>query len=81
MYNAQIHITLKTGVLDTQGKAITHALHALGFDGVEETRQGKFIELTLSAASQEEAEQQVDAMCKTLLANQVIEDYRVEVAG
>lgn len=78
-YQAQIYITLKNGVLDTQGKAITGALHSLGFDEVSETRQGKFIEIMLDADSQEAAAKRVDAMCQKLLANRVIEDYRVEV--
>lgn len=77
---ARVVITLKRGVLDPQGKAIEHALAALGFTGVDEVRQGKFIELDLAADSRADAEEQVRDMCERLLANTVIENYRIEVA-
>ncbi len=73
----RIHVTLKPGVLDPQGKAIEHALSGLGFAGVEGARVGKLIELDV-ADSVDDA--QVDAMCRQLLANTVIENYRIERA-
>ena len=76
---AKIIITLKSGVLDPQGKAIEGALTSLGFSGVDNVRQGKFIELDIEAASADEARSQVEAMCEKLLSNTVIENYRVEV--
>ncbi len=71
----RIYVTLKTGVLDPQGKAIHHALEGLGFSGVEDVRQGKFIELD-HADSVTDAD--LEAMCRKLLANTVIENYRIE---
>lgn len=76
---AKIHVTLKNGVLDPQGKAIANTLHSLGFDAVEDVRQGKYIELDLAGSTREEAEKAVDAMCSQLLANTVIENYRFEL--
>ncbi|MBU0725940.1 MAG: phosphoribosylformylglycinamidine synthase subunit PurS [Alphaproteobacteria bacterium] len=78
---AKIHITLKNGVLDPQGKAIGHALGSLGFSGVDEVRQGKYIELDLAETDPAKAKAAVDEMCKKLLANTVIENYTVEVVG
>lgn len=76
---AKVHVTLKPGVLDPQGKAVQHALAALGFGGVSGVRQGKVIELELSENDPKKAQTQVEAMCEKLLANTVIEDYRVEI--
>jgi phosphoribosylformylglycinamidine synthase len=76
---AKVHVTLKQGVLDPQGKAVQHALAALGFDGVHDVRQGKFIELELSETDPAKAEAEVEAMCRKLLANMVIEDFRVDI--
>lgn len=76
---AKVHVTLKPGVLDPQGKAIANALATLGFDGVRDVRQGKYIELDLAEADPDRAEARVREMCDRLLANPVIEDYRVEV--
>lgn len=76
---ALVHVTLKQGVLDPQGKAVGNALAALGFEGVEGVRQGKYIELELAETDAKAAQQQVEKMCETLLANTVIEDYRVEI--
>ncbi|MDF2493289.1 phosphoribosylformylglycinamidine synthase subunit PurS [Sphingomonas sp.] len=73
----RIYVTLKPGVLDPQGKAIEHALSGLGFAGVEGARVGKLIELEV-ADTVDDA--QIDAMCRQLLANTVIENYRVERA-
>lgn len=79
---ARIQITLKAGVLDPQGKAIQNALGALGFDGVKDVRQGKFIEVDLSETDEARAREQVDKMCRDLLTNMVIENYSYElVAG
>ena len=75
---ARVHVTLKPGVLDPQGKAIAQALGRLGFDGVADVRQGKFIEIELAEADQDKARETVDAMCAKLLANTVIEDYAME---
>jgi phosphoribosylformylglycinamidine synthase PurS subunit len=76
---ARVHVRLKPGVLDPQGQAIGHALAGLGFTGVQEVRQGKLIELALTETDPARARQQVDAMCRALLANPVIEDYTVEL--
>ena len=72
---ARIFVTLKGGVLDPQGKAIHHALEGLGFGGVNDVRAGKLIELDLADDTSDE---DIDAMCRKLLANTVIENYRVE---
>ena len=76
---ARIHITLKEGVLDPQGKAIGHALGNLGFTGVREVRQGKFIEIELAETDIERARVSLEAMCRQLLANAVIENYAIEL--
>ena len=75
---ARVFVTLKTGVLDPQGEAIRHALGALGFDGVEGVRQGKMIEIDLAETDPDAARAAVEAMCEKLLANTVIESWRVE---
>jgi phosphoribosylformylglycinamidine synthase len=77
---ARVHISLKPGVLDPQGKAIGNALKSLGFAGVGEVRQGKLIELELEDADPAAARARVEDMCKQLLANPVIEDYTIEIA-
>ena len=76
---ARVHITLKNGVLDPQGKAIQHALSALGFDGVEDVRQGKYIELDLTETDKAKAQASVDEMCRKLLSNTVIENYAIDI--
>lgn len=76
---AKVHVTLKSGVLDPQGKAISHALTNLGFDGVESVRQGKFIEIELAETDKAKAQTAVDAMCSKLLANTVVETYEIEL--
>jgi len=78
---AKVHVTLKSGVLDPQGKAVGHALASLGFGGVNDVRQGKYIELDLVETDRTKAQAAVDEMCKKLLANTVIENYRVEIEG
>lgn len=75
----QIHISLKSGVLDPQGKAIENALTNLGFDKVDNVRQGKFIELDIDEDDPVEAHKQATEMCEKLLANTVIENYRVDL--
>ncbi len=77
---AKVHVTLKYGVLDPQGKAVQHALGALGFAGVDDVRQGKFIELDLTETDAAAARAHVTEMCKKLLANTVIENYDIEIA-
>ncbi|MCB5198012.1 phosphoribosylformylglycinamidine synthase [Loktanella sp. DSM 29012] len=74
---AKVYVTLKNGVLDPQGEAIRHALGSLGFDGVNGVRQGKVIELDLADGT---TEAQINDMCERLLANTVIESYRIEIA-
>ncbi len=78
---AKVFVTLKRGVLDPQGKAIAHALNSLGFSEVVDARQGKVIELELGNAAEDQARTRLDAMCQKLLANTVIEEYRVELVG
>ena len=76
---ARIHITLKNGVLDPQGKAIEHALGGLGFAGIEDVRQGKYIELELAETDAGTARTSLEAMCEKLLANTVIENYEIDL--
>ena len=76
---ARIHVTLKNGVLDPQGKAVEHALGSLGFGGVDNVRQGKFIELDLTETDPAKAEAKANDMCEKLLANTVIENYSFEI--
>jgi len=76
---ARIHVTLKPGVLDPQGKAIGHALGNLGFSGVGEVRQGKYIEVELAETDKARAKATLEQMCKQLLANTVIENYAIEL--
>ena len=78
---ARVHVTLKPGVLDPQGKAIQKSLAGLGFDGVEAVRQGKVIELELAESDPARARERVGEMCEKLLANTVIENYAVEIDG
>jgi phosphoribosylformylglycinamidine synthase len=77
---AKVEVFLKPGVLDVQGKAIEGALHGLGFGDVSGVRVGKTIEFEVKNADRAKAEAEVRAMCDRLLANTVIEGYRVEVA-
>lgn len=79
MIKARITVTLKNGVLDPQGKAIEHALGALGFDGVGSVRQGKVFDVEIEGADAAGAEAELKAMCDKLLANTVIENYAVEI--
>ncbi|WP_294171905.1 phosphoribosylformylglycinamidine synthase subunit PurS [uncultured Sphingomonas sp.] len=75
---ARVFVTLKSGVLDPQGRAIHHALKGLGFDGVRDVRAGKLIELELAEGTDDG---EIEQMCRKLLANTVIENFRVERLG
>jgi len=76
---AKVYVTLKNGILDPQGKAVMQSLHHLGYTTIRDVRLGKYIEIELSSMPREEARKQVDQMCRKLLANTVIEDFRFEV--
>lgn len=78
---ARVYVTLKAGVLDPQGQAVGKTLGRLGFAEVADVRVGKYIEVALDERDPERARQRVTAMCEELLANPVIEDFRVEVDG
>ena len=78
--HARVHVTLRPSVLDPQGEAIRHALSAMGFGGVAGVRQGKVIDLELTETDPEAAQARVAEMCEKLLANTVIEDYRIEIS-
>ncbi|HRE60203.1 MAG TPA: phosphoribosylformylglycinamidine synthase subunit PurS [Micropepsaceae bacterium] len=77
---ARVHVTLKKGVLDPQGKAIGNQLSALGFGGIGDVRQGKFIEIELAETDAARAREAVKQMCEKLLANTVIENYAIELS-
>jgi phosphoribosylformylglycinamidine synthase len=76
---AKIHVTLKQGILDPQGKAIEHALDSLGFKHAANVRVGKYVELDLPEQDKVKAEAEVKQMCEKLLANTIIEEYRYEL--
>ena len=77
---AKIFVTLKPSVLDPQGKAIHHAVETIGFHGIQDVRQGKYFEVTVNGAlSSEEARAEIERMARDVLANPIIEDYRVEL--
>ena len=78
---ARITVTLKSGVLDPQGKAIEGALRSLGIEGVASVRQGKVFDIELASKDKKAAESELKNACEKLLANTVIENYRVEVLG
>ena len=75
MFKANIHITLRQSILDPQGKATRHALHNLGFGGVNKVRMGKFVEMWIEASDEAEAQAITDDACAKLMANPVMEDY------
>ena len=77
---ARVHVVLKPIVNDPQGEAILGGLKSLGFQAVSQVRAGKYLEIQLAAADADQAQRQVDDMCRKLLANPVIEDYRIEIA-
>jgi phosphoribosylformylglycinamidine synthase len=76
---AKIHVTLKAGILDPQGKAIEHALGSLGFTNAANVRVGKYMEVDVNEPDKAKAEVQVKQMCEKLLANTIIEEYRYEL--
>ena len=76
---ARVYVTLKSGVLDPQGKAVCSSLHSLGYAEVEDVRLGKYMVVRLGKISKDEAKKRLDEMCRKLLANTVIEDYRFEL--
>jgi phosphoribosylformylglycinamidine synthase len=78
---AKIYVTLKKGVLDPQGRAILSSLSHLGMEGVEDVRVGKYMELVLKDIGRDESQRLLDDACRRLLANTVIEDYRIEIEG
>jgi phosphoribosylformylglycinamidine synthase len=79
MFLARVYVTLKPTVNDPQGLTIRGALHSLGFADVESVRAGKYLEVSLAAKDRKKAEKQLTEMCRKLLANPVIEDYRFEL--
>jgi phosphoribosylformylglycinamidine synthase len=81
MYLAKVYITLKPTVNDPQGLTIKGALHNLGFTSVEDVRAGKYMEVRIEESDPTEAKEQVNEMCRKLLANPVIENYRFELEG
>ncbi len=81
MPKALVYVTFKAGVLDPQGEAVRGALSSLGFKGVNDVRVGKFIELELELEDVDDIHADLERMCQDLLANPVIEDYRIEMAG
>lgn len=76
---AKVYVTPKKAILDPQGKAIANSLHALHYDEVADVRMGKYLELRLHGLAREQAEQRIEEMCRRLLANLVIEDFRFEI--
>jgi len=76
---AKVYVTLKPSVLDPQGKTVKSALESLGFKGVEDVRMGKYIEVRLNSRRAASAKKEVERMCQKLLANPVVETYRVEI--
>ena len=79
MLKANVYVTLKEGVLDPQGEAVKKSLHVLEYQGVKEVRIGKFIEVCLESKDKESALRELEEMSDKLLANPVMEDYRVEI--
>lgn len=76
---AKVYVTLKPSVLDPQGKAIRHSVASLGYHGISDIRQGKYFEITFDAGTETDARETADRIAKDVLANAVIEDYRVEI--
>lgn len=79
MFKAHVNITLRPSILDVQGKAVEHSVHTLGYTGVKSLRIGKYIEILIDADSEEKAKKQADEMCQKLLANMVMEDFKITV--
>ena len=76
---ARVYITLKAGLLDAQGKTIKSALESLGFAGVQDVRMGKYVEIELNHTTASKAKREAERMCQKLLANPIVETYRVEI--
>jgi phosphoribosylformylglycinamidine synthase len=76
---AKVYVSLKPGVLDPQGKAIQHSVELLGFNGIADVRQGKYFEISLDDANEQQARESVTRMAREVLSNPIIEEYRVEI--
>ncbi len=76
---AKVYVSLKPGILDPQGKAIHHSVELLGFGGIADVRQGKYFEIALDVADEQQARESVARMAREVLSNPIIEDYRVEI--
>lgn len=81
MYKAEVYVTFKKGVLDPQGETVGRSLNSMGFAGIEEVRIGRFIEMKIDAPDQEAAALMVEEACQQLLANPVLEDFRVHITS
>ncbi len=81
MARARVVITLKKTIMDAQGQTVERALHNLGYTGVQNLRIGKVVEMELDGAPKEQLSTQLDEMCRELLANPIIEDFRFEIEG
>ncbi len=79
MFRAEVHVTFKTGVLDPQGETVARSLRSLGFEGVSQVQIGRFIQVDLEGQDSEQVAAAVELMCQELLANPVLEQYRIEV--
>lgn len=79
MYKAKVNITLRKSILDPKGKAAHHALQNLGLANVQNVRIGKFIEMNIDAASEDEARELAETACNKLLANEVMEDFKIDI--
>jgi phosphoribosylformylglycinamidine synthase PurS subunit len=79
MLKAEVYVTLKKTVVDPQGLVIKHALESLGFSGISDVRCGKIISLSMNLKDRAKAEKEIQAMCKKLLTNPIIEDYRLQI--
>lgn len=78
-YKAIIEITLRKGILDVQGKAVEHALHSIEFKNINDVRIGKLVELSINAETKDRALDQIANACKQLIANPIIEDFKIEI--
>jgi phosphoribosylformylglycinamidine synthase subunit PurS len=76
---AKVYVSLKPGILDPQGKAIQHSVELLGFSGIADVRQGKYFEIALDDANEQQARESVARIAREVLSNPIIEDYRVEI--
>lgn len=81
MYKAKVNITLRKSILDPKGKAAHHALQNLGLKDIQDVRIGKFIEMNIDADSKDEARELAETACTQLLANEVMEDFKIEIEG